>query len=150
VVNQLLFAVVGKGVKTWRGQQYSLALFPVWIRAITSAFGNVYLGRSLDFAVTPKTLQQDDQLRWDLVKPQLWAMGLLAAGAVVGLVRLATGQAELLGTSVNLVWVAFDLVIFSVIVQAVRYRGYEHYQADIAAAKARQDKRQVKRREGQP
>ncbi len=139
LVNQLLFAVVGKGVRTWRGQQYSLALFPVWIRSITSAFGNVYLGRDLDFAVTPKTLQQDGALRWDLVKPQLWAMGLLAAAAVVGVVRLSLGHADILGTSVNIAWVVFDLVIFSVIIEAVRYRGYEHYQADIAAAKARQD-----------
>ncbi|PPB49748.1 cellulose synthase [Arthrobacter pityocampae] len=138
LVNQLLFVVVGKGVKTWRGQQYSLALFPVWIRSITSAFGNVYLGRDLDFAVTPKTLQQDTALRWDLVKPQLWAMGLLAGAAVVGVIRMVLGQADILGTSVNIVWVIFDLVIFSVIIEAVRYRGYEHYQADIAAAKARQ------------
>jgi cellulose synthase (UDP-forming) len=141
LVNQLLFAVVGKGVKTWRGQQYSLALFPVWIRCITSAFGNVYLGRSLDFAVTPKTLQQDQQLRWDLVKPQLWAMGLLVAAAVIGLVRMVLGQADILGTSVNLVWVVFDLVIFSVVIEAVRYRGYDHYQADIEKAKARQESR---------
>lgn len=139
LVNQLLFAVVGKGVKTWRGQQYSLALFPIWIRSITSAFGNVYLGRSLDFAVTPKTLQQDNQLRWDLVKPQLWAMGLLVAAAIIGIIRMAVGQADILGTSVNIVWVLFDLVIFSVIIEAVRYRGYEHYQSDIATAKARQE-----------
>ena len=39
LVNQLLFFVVGYGVKTWRGQQYSLALFPLWIRACTTAFG---------------------------------------------------------------------------------------------------------------
>ncbi|KNC19731.1 cellulose synthase [Arthrobacter sp. RIT-PI-e] len=148
VVNQLLFAIVGKGTRTWRGQQYSLALFPVWIRSVTSAFGNVYLGRSLDFAVTPKTLQQDAQLRWDLVKPQLWAMGLLVAATVIGLVRLAVGQADVLGTSINIVWVVFDLLIFSVVVEAVRYRGYEHYQTDIAAAKSRQERRQEKRREG--
>lgn len=130
--NQLLFAVVGKGVKTWRGQQYSLALFPTWIRSITSAFGNVYLGRSLDFAVRPKTRQQDDTFRWDFVKPQLWAMGLLVAAALIGVIRTIGGQADILGTSVNILWVIFDLVIFSVIFQAVRYRGYEHYRADIA------------------
>jgi cellulose synthase (UDP-forming) len=97
------------------------------------------MGRSLDFAVTPKTLQQDTTLRWDLVKPQLWAMGLLVAAAVVGVIRMAVGQADILGTSVNIVWVVFDLVIFSVIIEAVRYRGYEHYQSDIAEAKARQE-----------
>ncbi len=53
IANQLLFLVVGWGVKTWRGQQYSLALFPLWIRACTTAIGNVYFGRSLGFVVTP-------------------------------------------------------------------------------------------------
>ena len=43
VVNQLLFLVVGYGVKTWRGQQYSLALFPLWIRACGTAAANVWL-----------------------------------------------------------------------------------------------------------
>ena len=57
IVNQMLFGIVGRGVKTWRGQQYSLALFPVWIKALTSAFNNVYRGRSLAFAVTPKARQ---------------------------------------------------------------------------------------------
>ncbi|MCM0618860.1 glycosyltransferase family 2 protein [Nocardioides bruguierae] len=122
VLNQLLFAVVANGRPTWRGQQYSLALFPVWIKSFTSAFGNVFLGRSLDFAVTPKTRREDQGNRWDLVRPQLWAMGLLVAAAVIGLVRLAVGQATALGALVNIGWVLFDLLIFSVILQAVRYR----------------------------
>src|SRR3712207_7909380 len=29
-VNQLLFYLIGRGKRSWRGQQYSLALFPVW------------------------------------------------------------------------------------------------------------------------
>ena len=66
-------------------------------------------------------------------------MGLLVAAVIIGVVRMLVGQADILGTSVNIVWVVFDLVIFSVIIEAVRYRGYEHYQADIAEAKARQD-----------
>ncbi|MBS42025.1 MAG: cellulose synthase [Nocardioides sp.] len=124
VLNQLLFWVVADGRPTWRGQQYSLALFPVWIKSFTSAFGNVFLGRDLDFAVTPKTGRTDERLRWDLVRPQLWAMGALVAAAVIGVVRLAVGQATWLGAGVNLIWVVFDLVIFSVVVQAVRYRGF--------------------------
>lgn len=125
VVNQLLFIVVANGRPTWRGQQYSLALFPVWIRSFTSAFGNVFMGRSLDFAVTPKEKREDAGHRWDLVKPQLVAMGLLAAALVIGGVRLALGHASPLGTILNMVWVVFDLVIFSVIIKAVRYRGFE-------------------------
>ncbi len=125
VVNQLLFLVVAQGRPTWRGQQYSLALFPVWIRAVTSAIGNVWFGRSLAFAVTPKTKQAQQRLPWHLVKPQLWAMGVLLGGAVIGVVRLVVGQAEPLATGINLFWVAFDLLIFSVVLGAVRYRGYD-------------------------
>ncbi len=46
-INQILFLVVGWGMRTWRGQQYSLALFPLWIKAFVSAIGNVYFGRKL-------------------------------------------------------------------------------------------------------
>ncbi len=124
VVNQLLFFVVGRGVKTWRGQQYSLALFPVWIKAFTSAFGNVFRGRALDFAVTPKVVTPTEgRPRWDLIRPQLIAMGLLVAALVIGGIRLAVGQAQPLGTALNVVWVVFDLVILSIIIRAARYRG---------------------------
>jgi cellulose synthase (UDP-forming) len=125
VVNQLLFLVVADGRPTWRGQQYSLALFPVWIKAFTSAFGNVVLGRTLDFAVTPKTGRQEGGSAWHLVRPQLWAIGLLVVAAVVGVVRIAVGQAPPAGTGFNLVWVVFDLFIFSVIIKAARYRGFD-------------------------
>ena len=125
VVNQLLFVVVAHGRPTWRGQQYSLALFPVWIKSFTTAFGNVFLGRSLDFAVTPKTKAAEGKPRWDLVRPQLVAMGLLVLAATIGLVRLWLGEAAMFGTLFNIVWVVFDLAIFSVIIQAARYRGFE-------------------------
>jgi cellulose synthase (UDP-forming) len=123
LVNQLLFFVVGRGSSTWRGQQYSLALFPVWIKACTSAFRNVYLGQSLTFAVTPKTRQGDSDTPWHLVKPQLIVMAALVIASCIGVLRLTLGQASVLGVSVNLFWLLFDLVIFSVVIQAVRYRG---------------------------
>ena len=125
VVNQLLFFVVADGRPTWRGQQYSLALFPTWIKSFTSAFGNVFLGRSLDFAVTPKTRQEDTGPAWHLVRPQLWAMAALVLAGVAGVVRIFTGQANAPGTLFNLLWVAFDLAIFSVVIKAARYRGFE-------------------------
>jgi cellulose synthase (UDP-forming) len=125
IINQLLFFVVADGRPTWRGQQYSLALFPVWIQSFTSAFGNVFLGRELDFAVTRKTGAVDEGPRWDLIKPQLIAMAALALGVVAGLVRLAVGQAAVFGTLFNVVWVLFDLAIFSVIIRAALYRGFD-------------------------
>ncbi len=125
-VNQLVFGIVGFGVRTWRGQQYSLTLFPLWIRACTTAIGNVVFGRSLGFVVTPKTRQSDGSLPWKLARPQLVCMGLLAGAIFVGLARLAAGSApSAIGTWVNVTWALYDLVVFSVIIDAVLYRGPE-------------------------
>jgi cellulose synthase/poly-beta-1,6-N-acetylglucosamine synthase-like glycosyltransferase len=125
IVNQMLFAIVGRGVKTWRGQQYSLALFPVWIKAVTSAFSNVYRGRSLAFAVTPKARQDPGGAAWRLVRCQLIAALLLIAAMIAGIARIAVGRAPLLATVISLVWAAFDLLLLSVIIGAARYRGYQ-------------------------
>lgn len=124
VVNQLLFAVAGRGIPTWRGQQYSLALFPTWIKACTTAARNVWFGRPLGFAVTPKARQSGGP-SWSLIRPQIVVSILLAVAAVVGIIRLATGLAEPLGTLVNVFWVVFDLVVMSILVRAVLYKGYE-------------------------
>ncbi|RAX16521.1 glycosyltransferase [Pseudarthrobacter sp. AG30] len=124
VVNQLLFAVAGRGIPTWRGQQYSLALFPTWIKACTTAARNVWFGRPLGFAVTPKARQSGGP-SWSLIRPQIVVSVLLAVAAVVGIIRLATGLAEPLGTLVNVIWVVFDLVVMSILVRAVLYKGYE-------------------------
>lgn len=123
LASQLLFLVAARGIRTWRGQQYSLALFPVWIRATWTAAANVWFGRPLGFAVTPK-VRQDGRGSWRLVVPQLVAMAALVVAAVVGLTRWGLGYAPWVGTWVNLLWVAYDLVVLSVIVQALRYRGY--------------------------
>ena len=123
LASQLLFLVAAHGVRTWRGQQYSLALFPVWIRAVVTAAANVWFGRPLAFAVTPKT-RQSGTGAWRLVRPQLVVVVLLVVAAVVGTVRAGLGLAPWVGTAVNLVWVAYDLVVLSVIVEALRYRGY--------------------------
>jgi len=123
LVNQAVFFVVGYGVRTWRGQQYSLALFPLWIKACWTAVGNVWFGRSLGFVVTPK-VRQEGAPPWHVVRPQLVTMALLCAAIVVGLVRLALGVApSAIGTFVNVAWAVYDLVVFSVIIDAALYRG---------------------------
>jgi cellulose synthase (UDP-forming) len=124
LVNQALFFVVGYGMRTWRGQQYSLALFPLWINACTSAVGNVIFKRELSFVVTPKTRQAGASLR--LVRPQLIAMGILLLAAVVGLVRLMVGATDDGGAiMLNVVWVVYDLVMLSVVIDAALYQGFE-------------------------
>lgn len=123
ILNQLLFFVAARGRKTWRGQQYSLALFPVWIKACTTAAGNVLFGRDLGFAVTPKT-RQNSGPPWSLIRPQLFAIAALVFAAVLGLVRMFTGLGAPAGTFVNIGWVVYDLVILSVIIRAALYSGF--------------------------
>ncbi|WP_151082562.1 glycosyltransferase family 2 protein [Nocardioides cynanchi] len=126
VANQLLFLVVGYGVKTWRGHQYSLALFPLWIRACVTAGANVYLGRPLGFVVTPKTRQERSGFPWRLVWPQVVATVVLVLACVIGVVRLwLHAETSTVGTAVNLAWVAYDLLVISVIYRAALYRAPE-------------------------
>ena len=126
VFNQLMFLIVSRGTPTWRGQQYSLALFPVWIRACYTAFMNVYFHRPLNFAVTDKTSQQPGASAWSLVKWQIMAMVMLIVATVIGVTQLYYGRAvSVMGVGVNVFWVIFDLVILSVVVQAARYRGHQ-------------------------
>jgi cellulose synthase (UDP-forming) len=123
LLNQLLFFVVGYGVKTWRGHQYSLALFPLWIRACATATANVLFSRPLGFVVTPKTRPAHGGFPVRLVLPQLSAFLVLVVACVIGVVRLWTGAADsAIGTAVNLTWVAYDLLVLSVIFEAARYR----------------------------
>jgi len=140
IATQMLFFVVGYGIRTWRGQQYSLALFPIWIRAVITAVGNVYFGRSLGFVVTPKTRQDGDGgFPWRLIRPQLATIALLVLAVIVGLVRLSLGLAPTAeGTWVNIAWVAYDLVVLSVIIEAARYRGSNVPPAGSAAPPARE------------
>ncbi|GAB2548977.1 hypothetical protein [Leucobacter ruminantium] len=123
VVNQILFVVVARGMRTWRGQQYSLALFPVWIRACWTAVANVAFGRPLNFAVTRKDGRDPRGVPWREIWPQLAAIAILVVALLIGIARLAVGTADGTGTLVNTAWVVYDLVVLSVIVQAIRYRG---------------------------
>lgn len=124
IVNQLLFLVVAKGMRTWRGQQYSLALFPVWINACWTAAANVWFGRPLDFAVTKKDGRDTRGIPWREIWPQLTVMVVLAVALIIGLIRLTAGVADGTGILVNTAWVIYDLVVLSVIIQAARYRGF--------------------------
>ena len=124
VLNQTLFLIAANGAPTWRGQQYSLALFPTWIRACTTAAANVWFRRPLGFAVTPKTRQSGpSSLR--LLAPQALVGALLLLACLVGLLRWWLGLAEGLGTLVNIAWAVYDLITLSVLIQAARYRGYD-------------------------
>jgi cellulose synthase (UDP-forming) len=120
IANQLLFVFLGWGLPTWRGQQYSLAMFPIWIRSVTSAVGNVYFGRKLGFVVTPKSRQSG--VFFHLVRPQLIVMGLIVAAMIYGVARLLLGYTdEVLPVLINVFWSIYNLVMLSVVIQAATY-----------------------------
>lgn len=123
VLSQLMFLIAAHGVRTWRGQQYALALFPLWIRACWTAAANVWFGRPLGFAVTPKTRGLRAPVPWRQIWPQLVAMVVLLIAVVVGIVRVLLGTGDDVGTLVNTVWVAYDLAVLSIILRAAAYRG---------------------------
>jgi cellulose synthase/poly-beta-1,6-N-acetylglucosamine synthase-like glycosyltransferase len=130
LVNQLLFVIVGWGRPTFRGQQYSLALFPLWIRAAWTAAGNVWFGHKLGFVVTPKT-RQVGQVDLRLVTWQLVAIGLLVLATVYGVTALALGATRNpIAVLVNTLWVCYDLVMLSVVVPAARYAAPEEEPAE--------------------
>ncbi len=125
IANQLLFLIAARGASTWRGQQYSLALFPVWLKACSTAFTNVVLRIPLGFAVTPKTRPVTTGPQWHLIKPQLTVMVLLVIAIAFGFYRLFVDGAELVGTAVNIAWAVYDLVVLSVLFGAATYRGFD-------------------------
>ena len=55
----------------------------------------------------------------------LASLAAFVVAAVVGAARMAVGQAHVLPTCINMVWIVYDLVVLSVVVQAARYRGFE-------------------------
>jgi cellulose synthase (UDP-forming) len=116
--------VVAWRLPTWRGRQYSLALFPLWITAVSGAVANAAWGRPLAFLVTPKIRQSGAPLR--LVWPQLVAMAVLTLDIVVGLGHLLARSVPAgsvpAGVIVNVLWSCYDLVTMSVILRAATYR----------------------------
>ena len=96
----------------------------MWIRATTSAILSIYFHRPIAFAVTSKVRQESAQ-SWRLVKPQICVAIVLVAAVIIGTVRAVLGIADVVGTVVNVGWVAFDLAILSVLVGATRYRGQQ-------------------------
>ena len=49
---------------------------------------------------------------------------------------MAVGQADVMSTSVNMVWIVFDLLVLSVVVRAALYRGYDEPVGESPAVEA--------------
>jgi cellulose synthase (UDP-forming) len=123
LLNRLLVSYGARGISTWRGEQYALALFPVWIQAVVS----VVAGAHPRFVVTPKQRQSGNYAA--LIWPQLGFFVATLAAIVVGLVAqfapsvLPLGHTRRLGATLTSVfWGGYNLVALWVIVRAAFYR----------------------------
>jgi cellulose synthase (UDP-forming) len=123
LLNRLLVIVGARGVSTWRGEQYALALFPIWIQAVVS----VVAGVRPRFAVTPKQRQSGNYLA--LIWPQLTFAVATVVAIIVGLVTqfapsvLSIGLTRRIGATLTSVfWGIYNLVMLQIIVRAALYR----------------------------
>lgn len=124
LVNKLMFLVISWGIDVSRGEQYSLALFPLWIQAVMTVFS----GARLRFQVTPKTRQSGVYL--SLVWPQLLITVLLVLSSVYAIVGLILGwRHDTIGVLVNVLWAGYDVLTLSVILRAAVYHPRQTTQA---------------------
>src|SRR5206468_2825506 len=107
--------IVARGIKTFRGEQHNVALFPVWIRAVTSAVNNVLFGKKLIFLVTPKENSTHKRNVADLwtVWPQIAVMLATLAAVAWGLIMVAAGDTRRFGILVNCFWACYNIVLLS-------------------------------------
>jgi cellulose synthase (UDP-forming) len=116
-LNRIMFLYVTRGIRAWRSEQYSLALFPLWIRAVFSTL----LGRPPQFVVTPKLRQSGNYLR--LVWPQIAVIGLTAVAIAYGLWGLAyAGRGTVTSVAMNLFWGVYNIIMLVPIVRAAVFR----------------------------
>ena len=102
------------GVPTWRSEQYHLAGSWLNLRALF----HVIARRPLRFAVTPKLRASGRALR--LAVPHLVVLAAMAAGVVVGALRLGTGPGGATTAYVaNVLWTAHNAACLLPFVLAV-------------------------------
>jgi cellulose synthase (UDP-forming) len=104
------------GIPVFRGEQYNIALFPLWIRAVLS----VLLGRKPSFAVTPKQRQSGNYLK--LVWPQGLIVCATALAILWGGLALALGWSRSReATLVSMFWGGYNILMLWAILSAAVY-----------------------------
>jgi len=124
ILNRVMFKYVAWGLDTRRGEQFNLALFPIWIQAVLS----VVTGAKLQFQVTPKQRQSGNYLK--LVWPQLAIVVLTVAGIARGWLSVATGGSlGLDGVVANTFWGGYNISMLLPIIRAATYEPPSEWEA---------------------
>ena len=105
VAKRLAFMVGTWGVRTWRAEQYHLASFWLYLKALV----HVLAGRPLRFRVTPK--QRSERRFLGLVAPHLILVAAMVAGLAYRGRVIATGRAPAETTAylVNVFWSLYSM-----------------------------------------
>jgi cellulose synthase (UDP-forming) len=134
LLNKILFRIVANKIPVFRGEQYNLGLFSLWIQAVIS----VVIGKKLGFVVTPKQRQSGNYL--PLVWPQLVILLLTIVAIVYGILGYFAGlNYQLAGLLINIFWGIYNGVMLSVIVRAAVYKppiGWQVRPPDFSSAKS--------------
>jgi len=116
-MNRAMYLYVTHGISVRRSEQYSLALFPLWIKAVLSTLAR----RSLAFVVTPKRRQSGNYLH--LVWPQIATIALTALAIGYGCYALVfSAQGTPAGVAMNVFWGGYNIAMLLPIVRAAVFR----------------------------
>jgi cellulose synthase (UDP-forming) len=117
VLNKLLFRIAAGNIQVFRGEQYNLGLFPLWIQAVIS----VFIGLKLHFVVTPKQRQNRNYL--PLVWPQILIVVLTIGAISYAIWGYSAGmEYQLTGIIINIFWGIYNAVMLSAIIRAAVYK----------------------------
>ncbi|NET09602.1 MAG: glycosyltransferase [Symploca sp. SIO2B6] len=120
ILNRLTFMMVGWGVpmkELWRSEQYAIALFPLFIKAVWS----VLTGMNLKFQVTPKHRQSGIYL--GLVWPQISIVILTILGILWCIYRYIKGEIDTPSLYIiNAGWALYNVSLIWVIIRAAMWQ----------------------------
>jgi cellulose synthase (UDP-forming) len=127
-LNRIMVLYVSREISARRSEQYSLALFPLWIRAVFSTL----VGKTPQFVVTPKLRQSGTFLL--LVWPQIAVIALTCLAIGYGVWGLAfSGQGTLPGVATNVFWGLYGITMLLPIVRAAVFRPPPDWKAEPPA-----------------
>lgn len=116
ILNRITFMAAAWGIKKsglWRAEQFAIALFPLFIKAVWS----VFTGRSAKFKVTPK--QRQFGMYIGLVIPQVTVVLLTVLGISWSLFRYATGSLTNPNLHLlNAAWAIYNVSLIWALIQA--------------------------------
>lgn len=116
LLSNFLHAYITHGLNVRRSEEYSLALFPLWIQAVLS----VLSGMQLKFSVTAKERQSGNYLK--LVWAQVLIVVLTISASIYGLVSLWQGwNPNVYGVLINIFWGLYNTYPLSRIIRAAVY-----------------------------